>query len=70
MILTWHFLAAAVRPTVESTEEFLNHQLRIHGKDYFVKLFGPKAAGSLGGMGGVSAVSVALSGMFSEFFTD
>jgi len=52
---------AAVRPTVESTEEFLNHQLRIHGKDYFVKLFGPKAAGSLAGMGGVSAVSVALS---------
>jgi len=52
---------AAVRPTVESTEEFLNHQLRVHGKDYFVKLFGTKAAGSLGGMGGVAAVSVALS---------
>jgi len=52
---------AAVRPTVESTEEFLNHQLNAHGKDYFVKLFGPKAAGSLVGMGGTAAVSVALS---------
>jgi len=52
---------AAVRPTVESTEEFLSHQLRIHGKNYFVKLFGPNAADNLAGMGGVASVSVALS---------
>jgi len=51
---------AALRPTVESTEEFINHELHVHGDDYFVKLFGSKAANRLVGLGGVSVVAVAL----------
>jgi len=51
---------AALRPTVESTEEFINHQLHVYGDDYFVKLLGSKAANHLVGLGGVSVVAVAL----------
>lgn len=52
----------ALRPTVESTEEFINHQLHVYGDDYFVKLFGSKAANRLVGLGGASVVAVALTG--------
>jgi len=51
---------AALRPTVESTEEFINYQLNSHGDDYFVKLFGPKGANRMVGLGGASVVAVAL----------
>ncbi|TKR87457.1 hypothetical protein L596_011852 [Steinernema carpocapsae] len=52
---------AATRPPVEETASFLKALLNAHGKDFLVKLFGPKAKNELSGMGGVDQVAVALS---------
>uniref|UniRef100_A0A1I7Z100 Prohormone-4 n=1 Tax=Steinernema glaseri TaxID=37863 RepID=A0A1I7Z100_9BILA len=52
---------AATRPPVEETASFLKALLNAHGKDFLVKLFGPKARNELQGMGGVDQVAVALS---------
>ncbi|VDP22543.1 unnamed protein product [Heligmosomoides polygyrus] len=55
---------AATRPPVEETSAFLKALLTAHGKDFLVKVFGPKAKGELAGMGGVDKVAVALSREF------
>lgn len=52
---------AATRPPVEETAAFLKALMGAHGKDFLVKVFGPKAKGELSGMGGVDKVAVALS---------
>lgn len=46
---------------MEETAAFLKALLSAHGKDFLVKLFGPKARNQLDGMGGVDKVAVALS---------
>nr|CDJ80964.1 Prohormone-4 [Haemonchus contortus] len=51
----------ATRPPVEETSAFLKALLTAHGKDFLVKVFGPKAKDELVGMGGVDKVAVALS---------
>uniref|UniRef100_A0A1I7W9R7 Vesicle-fusing ATPase n=1 Tax=Heterorhabditis bacteriophora TaxID=37862 RepID=A0A1I7W9R7_HETBA len=38
-----------------------------HGKDFLVKVFGPKAKGELNDLGGVDKVAVALSRSFTSF---
>ncbi|CAI2353908.1 unnamed protein product [Caenorhabditis sp. 36 PRJEB53466] len=52
---------AATRPPVEETQAFLKALMSAHGKDFLVKVFGPKAKAELSGMGGVDKVAVALS---------
>ncbi|CAB3398846.1 unnamed protein product [Caenorhabditis bovis] len=52
---------AATRPPVEETQAFLKALMAAHGKDFLVKVFGPKAKSELSGMGGVDKVAVALS---------
>lgn len=55
---------AATRPPVEETAAFLKALMAAHGKDFLVKVFGPKAKNELAGMGGVDKVAVALSRKF------
>ncbi|VDL66989.1 unnamed protein product, partial [Nippostrongylus brasiliensis] len=68
-VLKWYpisYSISATRPPVEETSAFLKALLTAHGKDFLVKVFGPKAKDELAGMGGVDKVAVALSREFRD----